>query len=355
MPILPSSGWDEAISQFPDAHLLQSCNWGELKARFGWEVVRVKDGIQAQILFRKIIPGVTMGYIAKGPVFDGELNVFSEKDGGIWREVDEICRRKRAIFLKVEPDAWSGPDLKPGDPPQYNHANRWSFPEHFCPAGFDLSIHSIQPPRTILVDLRGDEDEILARMKQKTRYNIKLSSKRGVSVHSSKDLELFHNLLKTTGERDRFGVHSLAYYQSCYDLFYPQRACELLLAEYEGRPLAALMVFARGNRAWYFYGASNNEHRELMPAYLLQWEAMRWARQQGCQVYDLWGIPDHDEKTLEEQFENRSDGLWGVYRFKRGFGGKVVRSAGPWDRVYNPIAYQAYRLWLRRTQRDIRP
>jgi lipid II:glycine glycyltransferase (peptidoglycan interpeptide bridge formation enzyme) len=84
-----------------------------------------------------------------------------------------------------------------------------------------------------------------------------------------------------------------------------------------------------------------------MPNYVLQWEAMRWARSLGCTEYDLWGIPDVDENTLENNFQSRLGGLWGVYRFKRGFGGEVRRGLGPWDRVYNPILYKLYRLWLR--------
>ncbi len=105
------------------------------------------------------------------------------------------------------------------------------------------------------------------------------------------------------------------------------------------------MAFANGKRAWYFYGASANEHRERMPTYLLQWEAMRWARSLGCTLYDMWGVPDEDEETLEANFTTRSAGLWGVYRFKRGFGGRLTRAASPWDRVYNPFLYGFYRWW----------
>jgi hypothetical protein len=122
----------------------------------------------------------------------------------------------------------------------------------------------------------------------------------------------------------------------------------LLLAEYEGRPLAALMAFARGPRAWYLYGASTDEERNRMPTYLLQWEAMRWARRRGCQTYDLWGVPDADHETLESQFESRGDGLWGVYRFKRGFGGELVRSIGAWDYPLQRLLYSVYQAVLAR-------
>ncbi len=141
-----------------------------------------------------------------------------------------------------------------------------------------------------------------------------------------------------------FGVHSLEYYRRAYELFHPSGAAELLVAEFDGKPLAALMVFVRGKRSWYMYGASTDEERNRMPTYLLQWEAMKWARAKGAQEYDLWGTPDEDEAKLEAEFENRHDGLWGVYRFKRGFGGRLKRAVQAVDRIYNPLLYKLY-LW----------
>ena len=122
----------------------------------------------------------------------------------------------------------------------------------------------------------------------------------------------------------------------------------MLIAAYQGQPLAGLMVFADGQRAWYLYGASARDHRDRMPTYLLQWEAMRWARSRGCVEYDLWGVPDEEEELLESQFTTREDGLWSVYRFKRGFGGRLLRAAGPWDRVYQPALYRLYQWWADR-------
>jgi len=326
---LKSIDWEAFRVQHPNAHLLQTAAWGELKSAFGWSVERSVAGeTGAQILLRRIPIGMTFAYIAKGPV--------GEKWDDLWPEVDTVCRRKHAIFLKVEPDQWA-------DPAGMDHP----------PRGFRPSPHSIQPPRTLLVDLRGDVEAILGRMKQKTRYNIKLAQKKGVTVRPTADPEVFYRLMLVTGGRDQFGVHSLVYYQRAYELFHrfpcdTHPSCELLLAEFEGEPLAALMVFSQGVRAWYLYGASSNEHRDRMPTYLLQWEAMRWARDRGCTEYDLWGVPDADENTLETEFAHRSDGLWGVYRNKRGFGGKLCRAAGPWDRVYSPLAYRFYSWWVSR-------
>jgi peptidoglycan pentaglycine glycine transferase (the first glycine) len=323
MPELTPAQWEEFTTQHPEIHLLQSRPWGDLKEAFGWRAARVgKDDAGVQILLRRIVPGISMAYIPKGPA-GMQWEVLSA-------EVDALCKRRGIAFLKIEPDAWESEE-QPIQPP----------------AGFFASPHSIQPPRTSIVNLSGDEKSILAGMKQKTRYNINLALKKGVVVHTTSDIKLFHSLMEITGERDEFGVHNLAYYQTAYDLFHPRGSCELFLAQYEDEPLAALMAFAQGPRSWYLYGGSSNLHRDRMPNYLLQWEAMRWARGMGCVEYDLWGIPDVDEHTLEQNFLNREDGLWGVYRFKRGFGGEVRRSAGPWDKVYRPMLYKIYRFWLR--------
>jgi lipid II:glycine glycyltransferase (peptidoglycan interpeptide bridge formation enzyme) len=189
-------------------------------------------------------------------------------------------------------------------------------------------------------------------MKQKTRYNIRLAEKKEVVIRESDDIDAFYALMQTTGERDQFGVHSREYYQRAYDLFAPAGNCTLLLAEYHHQPLAGLMVFAHGRRAWYFYGASSNQERHRMPAYLLQFQAMRWAAARGCEIYDLWGIPDFDEEVLEREFSNREDGLWGVYRFKRGFGGEIRRSIGAWDKVYQPLLYRLYQFYTRGRSND---
>lgn len=329
MPEKTSRQWDEFLHQYPNAHLLQTAAWGELKSAFGWDAAHVAlDQIGAQILFRRLPLGFTLAYIPKGPI--GALADWEQ----LWPQVDQLCRKRRTVFLKVEPDLWTGEtDALGVENP---------------PPGFRLSPHEVQPPRTLLVDLLPSEEEILARMKQKTRYNIRLGIKKSVVVRSSTDVDAFFALMGLTGERAEFGVHSLEYYRRAYELFHPQGLCEILQAEFQGEPLAALMVFARGQRAWYLYGASSNRHRDLMPTYVLQWEAMRWAKGRGCEQYDLWGVPDAESEALEANFMQRSDGLWGVYRFKRGFGGELARAAGPWDRVYNPLLYAFYRWWMQR-------
>lgn len=307
-------------------HILQSSEWGILKSEYGWRVEHlIKGDCGAQILFRELPFGYSIGYIPKGPV-GGSINE-------LLPELDDTCRKHKAVFLKVEPYLWeeekSGLDSLP-------------------PIGFIASRHKIQPKRTILIDLSPTEDDILAAMKQKTRYNIRLAFKKGVEVVKSVRIDVFYKLMEETAQRDGFGIHAENYYQRAYELFHPQGNCELFLAVHEGDILAGVMVFAYGDTAWYFYGASSNRKRNLMPTYALHWEVIKWAKSKGCLWYDLWGVPDEDQEVLESQFSERSDGLWGVYRFKRGFGGELKRSLGPWDRVYKPRLYRLYLLYQSR-------
>jgi peptidoglycan pentaglycine glycine transferase (the first glycine) len=321
MPIVSLSDWNQFLSIHPNAHLLQTGEWGELKSAFGWKALRIVNGtVGAQILFRKLPLSLTVGYIPKLASHFQE-SAFSQD---LWCEIDAVCKKNLAIFLKLEPDVWNDQELDTGN------------------LILRTSPHNIQPPRTIIINIQGNEEEILARMKQKTRYNIRLAEKKGVTVRAWDDIDSFHKMMLTTGGRDGFGVHSLEYYRRAYDLLYPKEMGELLVAEYEGKPLAALFVVRNGNRAYYLYGASTDEERNRMPTYLLQWEAMKWAKARGCEEYDLWGVPDEDESTLEDNFERRRDGLWGVYRFKRGFGGELKRAVQAMDRVYTPLLYWAY-------------
>lgn len=321
--IVSRAAWDEFLTLHPGAHFLQSGTWGDLKSQFGWEVVRlIKGTAGAQILFKSLPLGYSIAYLPKGPV--GE-------DKEIYSEIECVCRERRAIFIKIEPDHFDD-DL-----------NKLQLPPDFQPA------RSIQPRRTVVISLDGSEEEILSRMKQKTRYNIRLAEKKEVVVKPSNDVGEFYQMAQATARRDAFGVHHRSYYQAVFDLFHQDGSCELLTAYYGERALASMFVLSKGENAYYLYGASYEFERNRMPTYLIQWEAMKWAKRRGCRFYDLWGIPDLDEEQLEDQFKvkHSHDGLWGVYRFKRGFGGEVRRSVGAWDRVYQPGWYQAYSIYLR--------
>lgn len=304
-------------------HILQTEAWGQLKSRFGWQWEDVHGTI---VLFRRLPLGLRVAYVPRGPRWPIAPETLAA--------LEAICRTRGAFFLKLEPDVPASAEAA----------------AQLVSHGFRPAAQTIQPSRSIIIDISGTEAEVLARMKQKTRYNIKLATKKEVQI-SNKDKEKsladFNALLHTTGERDGFGVHAASYYQTAYELFQPRGQCELFMAEFQGQPLAGVMAFALGQRAWYFYGASSNEERQRMAPYLAQWAAIQWARERGVTEYDLWGVPDEDEATLEAQFETRHDELWGVYRFKRGWGGQLVRTVGAWDKVFNPVLYQAYLLYLR--------
>lgn len=335
---LPADVWDAFVAAHPHAHILQTSAWGDLKSAFGWRAERVAlvEGntpcAGALILYRPLPLSLgLLAYIPRGPLVDWEQR---EEVAALLAAAERAARARGALALIVEPDL-------PDEP-------RWQ--ELLTSLGLRFSpLESIQPRRTLIVDIGRSEEEILATMRQKARYNIRLAGRKGVTVREGMeaDLPAFYRLMEVTARRDRFGIHPQAYYERAYHLFVPEGRAALLMAEVEGEPVAGLMVFALPPRAWYFYGASGDAHREKMPTYLLQWEAMRWARARGCTEYDLWGIPDADEEVLEAEFSRRRDGLWGVYRFKRGFGGRVVRSVGAWERPLRPARYWLYTLAAR--------
>lgn len=332
--------WDAFVARHPQGSFLQTTNWARLKNRFGWTShriwLRLDDELVAgaQIIYRSAALGlVKFAYIPHGPLVDWDDE---EQARVLFNQIDQSVYQRGATILKIEPLLWQE-DWPPA---------RW---QAICDRhDLRLNTDTIQPPNTIMVDLRPSLDEILAAMKQKTRYNIRLADRKGVSVRrgTEKDLPVFNRLIQITGQRDGFGVHSPAYYQAAYEIFAPDDQVGLFVAEYKERPLAAIMVFVLGETAVYLTGASSNEERQRMPNYAVQWAAIEWAKEKGCTQYDLWGIPDAPENQLEANFTERSDGLWGVYRFKRGFGGRVQRTVGAADRVYNDLVYKLYQ-WRR--------
>ena len=338
-PIVASrQDWNAFVAGVANGHLLQTSEWGEFKAQTGWDVGRVAVGTDAGIvagalmLVRRLPLNLRVAYVPKGPVGPWwEPRVAPALFAALHAE----ARRRGAFMLKLEPE------LRDGSP----------CVGALSEAGFHLSRQTVQPRSTVWVDLAGSEEDIRARMKSKFRYNIGLAARKGIRVHEggAEDVPAFCRLMADTGQRDRFAVHDAGYYQKVFDIFQPSGACALLLATFAEQVVAGLMVFAWGGKAWYMYGASSNQERNRMPNHALQWEAMRWARRQGCQMYDLWGIPDEVGENPERYTEtvaDREDGLWGVYRFKQGFGGEVVRYAGAYDCVYGSLRHRMYQLAL---------
>ncbi len=334
LPPTPAQ-WDAFVTAHPRAHILQLSAWGALKSAFGWQAERVAladaNGqvvAGAQVLFRRLPLRLgTMAYIPAGPLVDW---TDAAQVRALLAAIDGVARRHRAALLKIEP----GLGLAG---------------VNFTAHGFRPSPQTVQPPRTVVLDLRDDEDAILARMNQGTRRNIRKSARFEVQIREGThaDVARFCAMIAETGTRAGFGVHTCAYYERAYALFVPSGHAALLMGSYAGQDLAGVMVFALGDWAWYFYGASSSRERQRMASYGVQWAGIRWAKTRGARWYDMYGVPDAEPEVLEAQFRERSDGLWGVYRFKRGWGGEVMRSVGAWDRPYSRALYAAYTLALR--------
>ena len=272
-PIQPSAAdWDAFVGTQPRAHLLQLSAWGALKSQFGWGARIVALGgegrIQAgaQVLLKRLPLGLgTMAYVPMGG-YAGEAADYAR----LWEAIGE---RTGAAFIKLEPVRFV-----PGMAPE------------LASLGFVESPQTIQPPRTIVIDIAGDDETIMRRMNQGTRRKIRKSLRSGIHFvpGSRADLSAFSRLMRQTGERSQFGVHSQAYFEAVFDLLLPEYGT-LLLARHEGELLAAIMVFALGESAWYLYGASSRGAGNLYATYGIQWQAIQWAKARGCRYYDLWG------------------------------------------------------------------
>ena len=328
--ILNARRWNDGLLGLPNPHVLQTWEWGAFKERHGWQAERWlwqergRPRAAASILSRPLgpwSPGVM--YVPKGPALDYAAPSLLEQ---VLADLEELARERGAILLKIDPDVRA--DSPTGQAVvALLHQRGWRY-----------SPEQVQFRNTLLLDLTGSLDEILARMKSKWRYNIRLAVRKGVTVRQGglTDLPLLYEMYRETSIRNRFVIRPEAYYRDAWGSFIEAGLAQPFIAEVEGEPVAMVILFRFGKRAWYMYGASRSLHREKMPNHLLQWEAIRWAKEQGCTVYDLWGAPDE----LDE-----SDPMWGVYRFKRGFGAEFVRHIGAYDYPAARLAYRLY-TWL---------
>jgi lipid II:glycine glycyltransferase (peptidoglycan interpeptide bridge formation enzyme) len=325
-PLTPDVQWDARLREH-GGHMLQSWRWGDFKRRHGWEPERVLvesgDGVaMAQVLFRSKGP-VSLGYIPRGPVLAGDAEALW---ADLWRAIDDIARRRRAISVIIEPDA---PLPLAGS---YFDAGVVKGPAH------------VQPARTVKVPLL-DDDALLKQMHQKTRYNIRLAGRRGVEFRTlpvtPEAVAEFYGLMQDTSQRNDFAVHSLDYYADFLDVFGDDA---LLLGAWndEGSLSAMLIGALFGNEGVYMYGASSTANRANGAGAAIQFEAMKWARGRGAGVYDLWGIPPTDPESVAAEGSNQIAGTkgedWrGLYRFKTGFGGEIVTYPPTLERRYVPL------------------
>ena len=345
---------------------MQSATWARFKSRFGWGAraflvewaagtreplnkaaesavpadfqsdafapygAQMRLSSPLLVLSRKIAPGIRMAYVPWGPElpvgFPGEPDLRNKALAELARALRPLLPRN-TTFVRF-------------DPPWFDPEGSIS---RTLPPPFSRAAADIQPPDTVIVDLTPPDRDILASMKPKWRYNIGLAEKRGVTVSAATDMErdlrVFYGLLTETAERDGIAVHSIEYYRSLFEEcggdsggLVPTKLC-LYTAHHENECLAAIVVLCRGDQATYLYGASSNAKRNLMAPYALQWRAMLDAKAAGCARYDLFGIPPDD---------NPSHPMAGLYRFKTGFGGKILHRPGSWDYPCRPIPYALF-------------
>lgn len=314
--------------------MLQSWTWGEFKRRTGWAPERIlidgPDGVaMAQVLFRHKGP-VSVGYIPRGPVLAGNT---TELWTELWKLIDQVAQRRRAISVMVEPNTPLGLTGT------FRHAGMVVGPKH------------VQPERTVMVPLLDDEP-LLMQMHQKTRYNVRLARRRGVEIRqmdpTPESVASFYDLMQDTSRRNEFGIHSRDYYRDFLQLLGDDGI--LLGAWSEGKLAAALIGAVFGDLAIYMYGASSTRHRAHGAAFALQFEAMTWGREKGCTHYDLWGIPaETPQSTQTDGFDKiagtKGDDWRGLYRFKTGFGGEIVSYPPTMEKRYVPVLpWLAHRL-----------
>jgi peptidoglycan pentaglycine glycine transferase (the first glycine) len=370
-----NNGWNSLISNLPNPHFLQTYEWGQVKAKYGWRPIYIvwdKEGKVRQekdlthlssfvsipsaacMILKRTIPMGGMSarlsilYAPKGPLLDWTNESLKNQ---VLNDLQAFAKKEGAIFLKIDPDVVLGKGI-PSSQDDVIDSGGQAVMSELKRRGWRYSGDQIQFKNTVLIDLSPSEEELLARMKQKTRYNIRLAEKKNVVLRVGKldELPMLYKMFAETSVRDRFVIRDEGYYKTVWQTFIANESsaiselqspitnpqfpfAEPLIAEVNHEPVAAIFVFYFAGRAYYVYGMSRDTHREKMPTYLLQWEAMKRAKAKGCNVYDLWGAPD---------VFNESDSMWGVYRFKEGLGGKVVRTLGAWDFAPNPFWYKLY-------------
>ncbi len=322
--------YNEFLKKHNRCNFQQSIEWGKVKAQ-SWknEIVLAEDKNEniigsISVLIRKIpIFGYLM-YSSRGPV----CNIHDEKVlKQLTEGLKELAKKYNAFVLKIEPD------IKSEDK---------EFREIVTELGYGIKDNAknfseeIQPRYVFRLDIKDKtENEIFEAFQQKTRYNIRLATKKGVIVKEGKreDLKDFHEIMKITGKRDNFIIRPLEYFQKMYDEL--GEHAKLLMAYYEDKPISGIFNIDYGNKVWYLYGASSNEHRNLMPNYLLQWEGIKYAIKEHKDIYDFRGVSGVIDETHPQ---------YGLYRFKKGFNAEFTEFIGEIYLNFKPIVYKMYKI-----------
>ncbi|MEX1112541.1 MAG: peptidoglycan bridge formation glycyltransferase FemA/FemB family protein [Candidatus Andersenbacteria bacterium] len=327
-----ADAWNECVFASPSSSFLQTWEWGEIQKKLGVNPQRFvveSDGVfQAVflILARPLPLGRSWLYIPRGPIVrDDALSVWTQIEKGI----EEIVKKERPLFVRLDPALTDIPDVFA--------AKRWRKAER-----------EVQPRHTLLLDLTPGEDDLLAALASKTRYNVRLSQRKGVTIRFSSevnDVDTFLQLAQDVHSRSGFSFHPDEYYRGIMEVLGPQGLAELAIAEYEGVAVAAhLMVYA-GPVATYAHGASSSQHRNLMAPTRLYWETILRAKSRGCTTYDFFGVAPKDAA---------SDHPWsGITRIKQGFSGTYTEYIGAYDFAPDTMIYNAFHI-ARRIARKMR-
>jgi peptidoglycan pentaglycine glycine transferase (the first glycine) len=355
-PEQSAEAWHQALLTLPNPHPLQTWPWGEFKSRWGWTMrpllldvgepnksqtpnpqspipnlqSPIQNPLAAALILKRKVPRLPFSilYVPKGPVLDYNHVALRRV---VLAQLEQIARREKAIFIKIDPDVVASWGL---EEPRASPIGA-AFVRELINRGWRFSDDQVQFRNTVELDLERPEEDILAAMKQKTRYNIRLAGRKEITIRQGTpaDFPTIVELYRQTAERDAFSIRPAGYYLDAWQSFYDAGLAQPFLAEYQGKALAAVLLVHFGGRAIYMYGASTDEERQRMPNHLLQWESIRYAKAQGCRVYDFWGAPN--------EF-NEADSMWGVWKFKEGFNGQVVRHIGAWDYPARPFWYWLY-------------
>ncbi len=316
------------VAAHPRGDVLQTTHWGRLKSTHGWEyyplAVESSGKIQAAalLLFKELPPlHATIAYSPRGPLYSSR-----EALAALCQEGERLCRSKKALAWKMDPAIAAADPLWPELAAENNLIH--------LDTGLDFD--GTQPRFVMTLNLSPSSESLLMEMKSKTRYNIRYAARKEVSVSKVKDraqVDDFYQLLQETAERDRFTVRPPAYFYALWEHLVEHKLAHYFLALHGGTPLAGAILFTLGSRAWYVYGASSSENRNLQASSLMQWEMIQYAKSLGCRIYDFRGVsgnldPEHP--------------LYGLYRFKEGFGAQLEEYVGEYDL---PISKGGYLLW----------
>jgi peptidoglycan pentaglycine glycine transferase (the first glycine) len=348
--VVDPARWNQFVAASPYGDVLQCLDWGDVK-RPDWHPVPVAlhraENIDATALvLRRAIPrtGRNIFYVPRGPILDWSR---ADVARSLVVRLREAAKAHKAILIKIDPAV---PSSTPGIAATLRALGFQPSPD--ASGGFG----GTQPRCVMKLDISGSPEELMARFHQKWRYNIRLAERKGVTVRDDctrDDLPIFHDLYRVTAERDGFTGRPLAYFQKLWDVLVEKEMAKLFVTFYQGQPLSAAICFVLPPQCWYVYGASSNEHRNMMPNHAMQWAMMRWARERGCTVYDFRGVANEgekpggatDNKGTQADKDDRAASdqhLQGLNRFKAGFGAQLVDYVGEWDL---PLDKPWYWLW----------